>query len=66
MVDQTVLKPTTVFPWATGVMLALIGMVALYVSSRAGGSPLYWIGLAIFGFSILAIFFLISRASDQG
>ncbi len=65
MVDQTGLEPTTVLPWATGVMFALIGMFALYVSSRAGGSPMYWIGLAIFGFSILAIFFLISKSSDQ-
>lgn len=66
MVDQNGLKPETVLPWATGAMFALIGLFALYVSSRANGSPMYWIGLAIFGFSVLAIFFLIAKSSDHG
>lgn len=65
MAERTGLNPTAVLPWATGAMFALIGFFALFVSSRAGGSPMYWIGLGIFGFSVLAIFFLISRYSDQ-
>ena len=65
MADQTELNPNAVLPWTAGAMFALIGFFALLVSSRAGGSLLYWIGLGIFGLSVLAIFFLIARSFDR-
>lgn len=48
----------------SGVMFGLIGLVALLISSRADGSPLYWIGLGIFVLCIAGIFFLIHKATS--
>ena len=64
MADLSEEKSSTILPWVSGAMLAIIGIFALYVSSRAGGKPMYWIGLAIFGLSVLANFYLISRSGD--
>lgn len=50
----------------SGVLFGLIGIVALSLSSRAGGEPLYWIGIGIFVLSIAGIFFLIHRATAAG
>ena len=46
-------------------MFVLIGFFSLLIASRAGGSPMYWIGLGVFVLSILAIFYLIAKAADH-
>jgi hypothetical protein len=65
MADHSEFNFAGVLPWATGAMFALIGFFALFVSSRAGGSAMYWIGLGIFALTVLAIFFLIAKASEH-
>jgi hypothetical protein len=64
MADRSEFNITPVLPWASGAMFVLIGFVALLVASRAGGEPLYWIGLGVFVLATLAVFFLISKAAD--
>lgn len=49
----------------SGVMFGLIGLVALVLSSRADGSPLYGIGIGIFVLCIAGIFFLIHKATSH-
>jgi len=65
MADRSEFQIASALPWASGFMFALIGFFALLVASRAGGSLMYWIGLAIFALAVLAIFFLIAKAADH-
>lgn len=65
MSDRSDFNITPILPWASGAMFVLIGFFALMIASRAGASPMYWIGLAVFVLSTLAIFFLIAKAADH-
>lgn len=47
--------------WIVGGLLALLGIVGLFLSSRAEDQIFYYTGLAFFGFAVLLIFRLIAE-----
>jgi hypothetical protein len=51
--------------WISGVVAALVGLVGLFLASRAHEGTFYYVGLAVAALSIAFIFVLITRATRQ-
>ena len=51
--------------WVFGGIMALIGLIGLFMASRAADEAFYWTGLAFFLFGVLAIFGLIGRSYEE-
>lgn len=51
--------------WVVGAMVAITGLFALYVSSRADDDVLYYTGVFFFIGCVLFIFFQIKQVYDQ-
>lgn len=51
--------------WCVGALIGVLGLVGLFLASRAVDDALYIFGLALFGFAILFIFGTIRRAFDE-
>ncbi|MCB9957885.1 MAG: hypothetical protein H6843_04635 [Rhodospirillaceae bacterium] len=47
--------------WVTGALIAALGLLALFMASRAHDDMMYFFGLMIFGFAVLFDFGLIAR-----
>ncbi|MCA8907582.1 MAG: hypothetical protein KDA64_06795 [Rhodospirillaceae bacterium] len=47
--------------WVTGALIAVLGMLALFMASRAHDDMMYFFGLMVFGFAVLFDFGLIAR-----
>ena len=50
--------------WVMGVFVGVLGLVGLVLAAGAHDVPIYGFGLAVFGFAILFVFFLIKRSFD--
>ncbi len=48
----------------TGVLVALIGFVGLYLAARAQDATMYAVGLVLFGFAVAFEFWLVKRWFD--
>ena len=48
--------------WVFGAVMGVIGLVGLFMASRAADQVFYWTGLVFFLFGVVAIFALIGRA----
>jgi hypothetical protein len=54
-------RDASIGPWILGGVMALLGLVGLFVASRAEDDVFYGTGLALFLFGVLFIFGLIHR-----
>ena len=48
--------------WIFGALMAALGLLGLFMASRAGDEAFYWTGLAVFLFGVIAVFGLIGKA----
>ena len=48
--------------WVFGAIMGAIGVLGLFMASRAVDQTFYWTGLIFFLFGVIAIFVLIGRA----
>lgn len=51
--------------WVLSGLVALMGVVGLFVAARVGHSMPYWGGLAFFLFAVLFVFYMIKRGFDH-
>lgn len=51
--------------WVVGFMVAAIGLVSLYLASRAEESAMYYIGLGLFAVCVLFNFYQIKQFYDD-
>ncbi|MBK8176164.1 MAG: hypothetical protein IPK66_13165 [Rhodospirillales bacterium] len=51
--------------WVVGFMVAVIGLFALYIASRAEEATMYYTGLAFFVGSVLFNFLQIKQSFDE-
>jgi hypothetical protein len=51
--------------WVVGMMVAGIGLFALYLASRAGDPIMYYTGIGFFIASVLFNFYQIKQAYDE-
>lgn len=51
--------------WVVGFMVAVIGLFALYLASRAEDSVMYYTGIAFFVCSVLFNFYQVKSAFDE-
>jgi len=51
--------------WVTNGIIGVIGLIGLFVASRAADSTFYVIGLIVFAIAVAAIFYSIRRAFDE-
>ena len=47
--------------WVIGALIALVGLVALFLASRAHDDTIYLFGIVMFVFSVLYVFGLIGK-----
>ena len=50
--------------WVVGFMVAVVGLFALYLASRAEDSVMYYTGISFFVASVLFNFYQIKQAYD--
>jgi hypothetical protein len=48
--------------WVFGAVMGVIGVLGLFMASRAADQTFYWTGLVFFLFGVIAVFILIGRA----
>lgn len=46
-------------------IMAIIGLLGLYVASSAGSGSFYWFGLGVFVAAVVAVFVMIARTTPQ-
>jgi hypothetical protein len=51
--------------WVVGFMMAVIGLFALYLASRAGDPVMYYTGVGFFIVTVLFNFYQIKQAFDE-
>ena len=51
--------------WVTSGIIGVIGLLGLFVASRAADDTFYSLGLIVFVISVAFIFYLIRRAFDE-
>lgn len=51
--------------WVTNGIVGVIGLIGLFVASRAADHTFYYMGLIVFVVAVGVIFFSIRRAFDQ-
>jgi hypothetical protein len=51
--------------WVVGFMVAVIGLFALYLASRAGDPVMYYTGISFFIASVLFNFYQIKQTYDE-
>ena len=51
--------------WVTNGVIGLIGLLGLFVASRATDNTFYSLGLIVFAIAVAVIFFSIRRAFDE-
>lgn len=51
--------------WVVGFMMAIVGIFALYLASRAHDSIMYYTGIGLFVASVLFNFNLIKQVFDE-
>ena len=59
MLDSEVDRKGGAGSWVLGGVVGLVGMIGLFLASRAADATLYWVGLVIFLFAVLFVFNLI-------
>ncbi len=47
--------------WITGVVAALVGLIGLFIASRAHEGTFYYVGLALFAIGVGVNYWLIAR-----
>jgi len=52
--------------WIVGGLMSILGLLALFMASRAVDPVIYWTGLGVFVFAVLFCFFLIGRNVGKG
>jgi FtsH-binding integral membrane protein len=50
--------------WITGGVIGVIGIIGLFVSSRAADNTFYYLGLIVFAVAIAVIFLMIRKGFD--
>ncbi len=51
--------------WVLGTLMGLLGLIGLFMSSRAVDHAIYYTGLLIFVFAVLFVFSLIGRSTGH-
>lgn len=51
--------------WIVGLMMAAVGLFALYLASRAEEATMYYVGIGLFVGSVLFNFYQIKQAYDE-
>ena len=51
--------------WMVGMMIAGVGLFALYLASRAEDSIMYYVGIGLFVASVLFNFYQVKQAYDE-
>ena len=51
--------------WTVGLMIAGVGLFALYLASRAEDTVMYYTGIAFFVASVLFNFYQVKQAYDE-
>jgi hypothetical protein len=51
--------------WVVGAMMAVVGLFALYLASRAEDAVMYYTGIGFFLATVLFNFFQIKQAFDE-
>jgi hypothetical protein len=59
MLDSEVDRKGGAGSWVLGAVVGLVGMIGLFLASRADDATLYWVGMLIFLFAVLFVFNLI-------
>lgn len=51
--------------WIAGGLVALLGVIALFLAARAADRGIYLFGLALFAFAVSYVFALIKQGFDE-
>lgn len=51
--------------WIIGIFLTVLGLLGLFLASRAEDPAIYTFGLLLFGFAVLFDFYLIHRQAED-
>ena len=71
MTDEKIAGPdmtnagSTLASWVIGILVGLIGLLGLFMASRATDVVFYWIGLLFFVFAVLFCYGLIGRDNSE-
>lgn len=71
MMDEKIAGPdmadaqNTLSNWVVGVLVGLVGLVGLFMASRATDTVFYWVGLLFFLFGVLFCFGLIGQIGGR-
>ena len=57
--------PNNIGRWVVGVLAAIVGLLALYIASRAEDSTMYYTGIFFFIGTVLFNFLQIKQVFDQ-
>lgn len=52
--------------WIVGGLMAILGLLGLFLASRAVDPVIYWTGLGVFAFAVLFCYYLIGRNVGRG
>lgn len=71
MTDEKITGPgmtdaqSTLASWVIGIMVGLVGLMGLFMASRATDAIFYWVGLLFFVFAVLFCYGLIGQVGGK-